>query len=223
MMLARTILLALLTLVVASGCTRVRTSDPPRTATEQFLLSRAARDAVEPLGLEPFAQRRVYVDQPRIQGGTAEDRRFMIGQLRARLLEHDAYLVETPEQAEVILEFRSGGLGIDRNEMKIGAPPNTAAIGIRLLGGPSVNILHPEMNLVHARRQWGASSAAIVSYWKDTGDVHAFAGPYVGRSMLEYWKVILLGSRTISNVATTIDPMKLDTEDLMQTTPTPDE
>ena len=51
-------LLSLLLLSVAlRGCATIRVTDPPRSATEQFLLSEATRKAVEQLSAEALRDR----------------------------------------------------------------------------------------------------------------------------------------------------------------------
>src|SRR5687768_8466787 len=119
---------ALLSLCVlccgAGGCATIRVTDPPRTATEQFLLSVAATEAIEQLSATALRDRRVFVDSTYLTGLTLPtgEYAFLLGELRARLLANGVRVVAAREQAEIVLEVRSGGLGIDRTEFLIGIP-----------------------------------------------------------------------------------------------------
>ena len=54
------------------GCATLRTTDPPRTATEQFLLNLATERAVEQLNLSPLQDRSVYITGQYIFGNAVE-------------------------------------------------------------------------------------------------------------------------------------------------------
>jgi len=89
--------LAILLIVCASGtgCATIRTTDPPRTATEQFLLSGAAARAIEQLSSESLRDRKVFIDSTYLGSSqTANEYAFLIGEhLTNRLLkliEHEA-------------------------------------------------------------------------------------------------------------------------------------
>src|SRR5690606_36563824 len=68
---------------LATGCTAARITDPARTATEQFLLSQAAVEAVARLSFDPLRGRRVWVDERYFAAAEAP---FVLGQLRAKML-----------------------------------------------------------------------------------------------------------------------------------------
>src|SRR5690349_8544858 len=47
---------------LSGGCATIRTTDPPRTATEMFLMSEAATRAVDQLKNDSLRDRKVYLD-----------------------------------------------------------------------------------------------------------------------------------------------------------------
>lgn len=182
-----------------AGCATVRVTDPARTATEQFLLSGAASKAVNQLTFETLRGRKVYVDSTYF---AASEEKFVLGELRASLLLGGIELVPEYEMADVILEVRSGGVGIDRYDFLLGLPsvlisadPNDGD------GDISIPFVTPELALLKNIKQLGIASVAYVAYWRDSGEVVAKSGPFVGRSRREDWWFLGWGPRTVGDIA----------------------
>src|SRR5262245_60438 len=157
-------------ILVAAGCSQTRVTDPPRTATEQFLLSRAAAEAVGQLSFDVLRGRRVFVDPEYF---AASEQAFVLGELRARLLLSGVQIVRDVNEAQVVLEVRSSGVGIDRNDF--------------LLGIPSIGQVTPELSVVRNREQRGIAGVSYVAYWAKTGEVVAASGPFISRSFRDDW------------------------------------
>jgi hypothetical protein len=156
------------------GCTAARVTDPERTATEQFLLSQAAVEAVARLSFDPLRGRRVWVDDRYF---AAADAPFVLGQVRAKMLIDGLRLVENREEAQVVLEVRSGGVGIDRGGFLLGIPP----------------IVGYELSVLRNLEQHGVAEVAYVAYWRESGEMVAASGPFMGRSMRDDWWYLGLG------------------------------
>jgi hypothetical protein len=169
---------------VAAGCAQTRVTDPPRTATEQFLLSRAASEAVGQLSFDVLRGRRVWIDTEYF---AASEQAFVLGELRAKLLLSGVQVARDLDDAQVILEVRSSGVGIDRNDF--------------LLGIPSVGAVTPELVLVKDREQKGFAGVSYVAYWKDSGEVVAASGPFIGRSLRDDWWFFGYGPRSSGNIS----------------------
>ena len=187
-------------LATAGGCTTVRTSDPPRTATEQFLLSTAATMAIEQLSADQLRGRSVFIDSSYL---SVIDQSYIVGEVRGHLLMAGAKLATQRDQSEAVVEVRSGGSGIDRYEFLLGIPALPLGTLATAAGMPSVPVTTPEVALFKNTRQWGFTSIAIVAYWRDSGEVIASSGPFVGRSHREDWWFFGLGPKSISNIPTT--------------------
>lgn len=186
-----------LLLLGAGGCATIRTTDPPRTATEQFLLSGAAARAIEQLSSESLRDRKVFIDTTFLGSSqTANEYAFLIGELRAKLLLSGIRLVPKREEAQVLLELRSGGLGIDRLEFLLGIP----SLYLPQATQSTVPIATPELAIVKSTKQRGYASVAYVAYWADTGEVVAHSGPFIGRTVREDWWILGTGPRTIGNI-----------------------
>ena len=181
------------------GCATQRVTNPERTATEQFLLSQAVVEAVEPLSFEMLHGRRVYIDD-RFFG--ASEKAFVLGELRARLLLAGVQLSPNEQTAEIILEVRSAGVGVDRYDSILGIPSfglsslATAGAG----AAPTAGILTPELAIVKEIKQVSFASVAYVAYWANTGEVVASSGPSLGRAYRDDWWVFGFGPRTIGSV-----------------------
>ncbi len=183
--------------LATTGCATIRTTDPPRTATEQFLLSGAASRAIDQLSSESLRDRRVFIDTAYLGSAqTANEYAFLIGELRAKLLLSGIRLVPKREEAQVLLELRSGGLGIDRLEYLLGIP----ALYLPQSGTTSVPAATPELAIVKSTKQRGYASVAYVAYWADTGEVVAHSGPFIGRTVREDWWILGTGPRTVGNI-----------------------
>jgi hypothetical protein len=109
----------LLAAVMVVGCTAVRETQPTRTATEQLILSHAVIDAVRQIEADAVAGKKVMLDLSYLK---TVDIEFTKGELRDRLLQLGAELVVDAGAAEIIVEARSHGLGIDDSKTMIGIP-----------------------------------------------------------------------------------------------------
>src|SRR5690242_2710459 len=89
-------LASFLLLWFGSGCATIRVTDPPRTATEQFLMSQAVSSALEQLKLEGLRDRKVWLETGYFTGA---EQVIVNGEIRQRLF-------TTPEQAFAAAELR---------------------------------------------------------------------------------------------------------------------
>lgn len=202
--------LGLIFALSGTGCSSVRVTDPPRTATEMLLLSQAAAEAVGQLSAGALRDRRVFVEAaffvPRDNSRNSyADQYFVMGELRAKLLREGVRLVNARENAEIIVEVRSGVLGVDKQNLLVGLPsvalPGfSSGVAGDALGDPL--IATPEIALLKNIKQDGFASVAIVAYWSDTGELVATSGPFVGRTFRDDWWILGYGPRTSGDVPT---------------------
>lgn len=188
--------------LVLAGCSNIRVTDPARTATEQFLLSQAAVKAVEPLSFDTLHGRKVFVDDTHFAPAEKE---FVLAELRAKLLSSGVNLVQKTEQAEINLELRSGGVGIDRYESLFGIPPVLApsTASSAASGTPMTTLVIPEVAITKKIKQIAFASVSYVAYWIDTGEVVAVYGPSLGKSYrADYW-LLGFGPRTVGDIPPT--------------------
>jgi hypothetical protein len=213
-------LLLLFTLLTPlTGCATIRVTDPYRTATEQFLMSQAITRALSQLNVDALRDRKVWIETGYFTGAekvnvngeerqrlfTTPEQAFATGELRERLLMAGSRIVEQRKDADVVLEVRSGGIGVDRLENLIGIPASTlSAVGSTGAGG--VPISTPEIALYKNTRQRGFASISFVAYRADTGEYLTSSGPYIGRTIRDDFWLFGAGPRTVGNIPTTETP-----------------
>lgn len=194
--------LLLLALLCASagGCATIRVTDPEHSATEQFLLTGAASEAVSQLSMDGIRDQVVFLNTEYLTATTqpAYEHSFLIGELRARLLKEGVRLAAKRESASVVIEVRSGGVGIDRLEYLLGIP---SGVGTALAGtGTAAPIAAPELAIVKSTKQRGFASVAIVAYRAGDGSLIAQSGPFVGRTARDDYWIFGTGPRTVGNI-----------------------
>jgi hypothetical protein len=198
----------------AGGCATIRVTDPPRTATEQMLMSEAVNRSIAQLNFDALRDRKVWVETAYLSGAeqvtvggevrqrlfTSAEQAFATGVVRERLLQSGARLVQEKKEADVVLEVRSGGIGIDRIENLVGIP---AGVFSGTEGPGGLPLATPELAILKTTRQRGFASLAFVAYRVDTGELVTASGPYVGRTLREDWWIFGTGPRTVGNIPTT--------------------
>ena len=175
---------------LSAGCATIRVTDPPRTATEQFLESEAITKCVAQLATDTLRDRKVFIEQQYLvstQPSESSEQSFLVGELRAKLLLSGVRLVEHREQAQVVLEVRSGGIGVDRYDYLLGLPQTElgSVPGQSTAGSLAIT---PEIAILKTIKQKGFAGVAMVAYWADTGELLASSGPFVGATHREdFW------------------------------------
>jgi hypothetical protein len=213
-------ILPLLLLFAAGGCATIRVTDPAHTATEQFLMSQAITAALRQLNFDALRDRKVWVESGYFTGAeqvvvngevrqrlfTTAEQAFATAELRERLLMGGARIVQDKKLADIILEVRSGGIGIDRLENLIGVPASVLGGGLAGSATSGVPISIPEIALYKNTRQRGFASISFVAYRADTGEYVTSSGPYVGRTLRDDFWLFGAGPRTVGNIPTTESP-----------------
>ncbi len=147
-----------------SGCGTTRSSDTVRTATEQLLLSDAVDQAVQSVDFRMLTGQTVYLDEQRL--GEAVDKQYLISSLRQHLLASGCELRDKRDDAEFIVEARSGALGTDRNDLLFGVPASNVPVFIPLTPVPAAI---PEIPIAKRRDQRGVAKIAVFAYQRTTG------------------------------------------------------
>jgi len=196
----RWVVVLLLVALSCASCATIRVTDPARSATEQFLISIAATRAIDQLSATALRDRKVFIDSTYLFAGVASnDQSFLLGELRSKLLANGVRVVNNREDAQVIMEVRSGALSVDRIEYLLGIP--ATYLTSQTTGTPNnLPLATPELSIVKDTKQEGYASVAFVAYWNDTGELIASSGPFVGRTLREDFWFLGLGPRTVGNI-----------------------
>jgi hypothetical protein len=189
--------------LAGQGCATIRVTDPPRSATELFLLSGAASEAIAQLSADSLRDRQVYVDTQYLSDArqTATELSFLVGELRAKLLQSGVRIVEKRDQAEIVLEVRSGGVGVDRLEFLLGIPASYfSTFFSSAVGTNGVPFATPELALLKSTKQSGFAGVAFVAYVAKTGELIAASGPFVGRTKREDFWIFGAHTRAVGDI-----------------------
>jgi hypothetical protein len=166
---------------VLTGCASSRTSHTARTAREQLLLSNAVDQSLDKLCLAPLRRRAVFVSDEYLD---CVDKAYVMGTIRHRLLANDSRLVASAEEADVVLEVRSGGIGTNQSE---------GFIGIPAFGLPGMPLDLPEVKLITQETQSGLVKLAFVAYDAKTGIALGQGGTSIARANEDNWYVLGVG------------------------------
>lgn len=191
-------------LALAGGCADVRLTDPERTATQQFLMTEAIAIAVEQLGTEMLRDRRVYVDDLLLD---VPQESYLTAAIRARLLEEGVRLVPTRDDAQIVVELRSQGVGIDRSQNFIGVPPILVPAQPEVGDVQTGTLITPEIALYKKVHQKGFAAVAFSAYWRDTGELVGGAGPTYGYTERKDVWIFGIGPSTTGNIVPTRPPI----------------
>ena len=166
--------------VIVCGCTTTTTSNTPRTATEQLLISTAVDDSLNRVNFTPFAGTNVFLEEKYVDG---VDSKYLIASVRHRLLDAGARLTEKADGADVIVEIRSGGVGTSASNTFVGTPE------IALPGMVKI----PQVQIVERKRQQGAAKIGLVAYDARTREILGSGGLTLSQSHDNNWFVAGVG------------------------------
>lgn len=168
-------------LMIVAGCTTPKISKPERTGLEQLLLSNAVDLAVDNMELPIIDGRDVFLEEAYLE---AYDSKYLIGSVRAILSENGARLVDEKANADVIIEARSGALGIDSSESLLGIP----SVPIIVPGAGTLTF--PELVLYKSSKAQSVSKIALLAYDRSGANVFS-SDAYVGKSHFNSYKMLL--------------------------------
>lgn len=186
--------MGLVFVVLLSGCSTARHTQPQRTATEQLMISTAAERAAQRLtvGLSPGT--RVFVNAETFE---SYDQKYALGAIRSRVLESGANLVGERKDADVVIDVRAGALALDQSDTLVGIPKMN--VPIPLAGALTI----PEIALFKRELERGVAKFAMVAYDNKSGEHVASSGPVYGFSHRRKWVVLLFISWTSDDVLPT--------------------
>ena len=168
--------------VFSAGCSTIRETQPPRTATEQLLISAAADRAAGELRLPLPLHSKVYVDAGNLDG--TFDIKYALSAIRAGLLRQGLCLV-SKEEADTVLEIRTGALSINQTaQLWLGVP--SFKFPVPFFGAVTI----PEIPLLKNELQEGIAKFAVTAYGAKDGTLRKLIGPVYGISRVQKYVVL---------------------------------
>lgn len=171
------------------GCATMKESDTARTGLEQLLVSSAADQALNRVDLTPIAHAKVYIEQKYLD---CVDKNYIVVALHQRLLGLGCTLVEKSEEADVVLEISSGGVGTDRKELFVGVP--------QIPLPPPSPIAIPKMPLFTKNAAMGTAKLLVVAYDNKSKQQVINSGYTLARSDHRNWSVLGMSGITTGSV-----------------------
>ena len=162
------------------GCAQTKTSNTARTATEQLLISNAVDQALDKIDFRAFTGHTVFLDDKYVD---CTDKQYVISSVRHRILHQGAILVQKPEEAEVLVEMRTGVVGTDIADSFLGIPEVTL---------PGMLTL-PEVRVLTRQVQTGTAKLGIVAVDAKTKQVLGEGGMTLAQSDNNNWFVAGMG------------------------------
>jgi len=175
-----TTLCATALLFVTVGCASTVTSNTARTAKEQMLVSNAVDQSLDKVDFTPLYEQTVFVDDQYLE---CVDKPYIVGSVRHRVMRAGGFLAPKMEDAKIVMELRSGGVGTDTSESYLGTP-EIALPGLLTL---------PEIRLAERKAQFGFSKIGMVIYEQETKKVLGDGGLAMARSDDNNWFVFGVG------------------------------
>ncbi len=176
--------------VALGGCGTRRTTDTPRTASEQLLISAAVDRAVAQLDFSPLRDTKVFVLDALVDRA---DKTFLVATVRMHAWYAGCIVVQDMAEADAIIEIRSGGVGVDRSEYLLGIPAAVAPT-------PFGEVPIPETALFKSVKQIGASRVSFVAYRADDRRFLYTSGPFYGFSDQRSWWLMGAGPSISDNI-----------------------
>ena len=164
--------------ILLTGCAQTRVTEPPRAAVEQLLLGTAADRALAQEDFAVFNRMKVYVDERYFE---AYDEEYVLSAIRNALSSAGALLVANMNDAEVIIEARSGALATDASSSLLGVP--SVPVPIPLAG----TVVTPEIALYRSEKQFSTAKIALFGYWKESREHLHSSGNLVGTARHNYF------------------------------------
>ena len=166
--------------ITMTGCTNTSTSNTARTAKEQMLLSNAVDQSLDKVDFTPLYGQKVFVDDKYLE---CVDKSYVVGSLRHRVMRAGGALAAAVDDADVVMEVRSGGVGTDSTDMFLGVPSLPLPAGMQT----------PEVRLTERKSQYGYSKLGLVLFDAKTKTVLGDGGMSMAQSDDNNWFVMGLG------------------------------
>ncbi len=151
-----------------SGCS----SGKQRLATEQLVVSDSVDRSVAKIDFSPLSGQKVFLEtkymlSSRPPGFVSPE--YVISSIRQQMMAYNVHLMDSTEDADLIVEARCGVLGSDGHDSSFGIPGGSAAsaAATSLMGTP-IPALLPEISLAKRMDQVGATKVAVFAYDRET-------------------------------------------------------
>lgn len=196
-------------LLVASftGCASMKESDTARTGLEQLLISNAVDQSLAKVDFTPIGGAKVHLKTDLLD---CVDKNYIILSTRAKLLVSQCVLMDKADEADVVLEIASGGVGTDRTDLTVGSPE----IPLGLMGSI------PKVNIYERKKAMGTAKLVMVATDTKSKQAVINSGFSLARSDHQHWTMMGTGPVLSGSVATQLKEHTGQSETLIYMPPT---
>lgn len=160
-------------IVLSGGCGSTRMTNTSRTGTEQLLLTNSWDQALRQVDFRPLIGVPVFLETSYLE---AVDKGWVTSSLRQALLAQGVLLREEKEDAQWIVEARTGAYGTDDSQLLIGVPQMNVPMTIP--GVPAGAV--PEIPLLKKSDQQAVTKLALFAYDRASGQLVWNSGTVLG-------------------------------------------
>jgi hypothetical protein len=170
------------------GCASMKESDTARTGLEQLLISNAVDQSLAKVDFKPVAGAKVHLKTDFLD---CVDKNYILLSTRSKLLANECTIVDKPEEADVVMEIASGGVGTDRTDLTVGSPE----IPLGLMGSI------PKISIYERKKAMGTAKLAIVATDTKSKLPVINSGYSLARSDHQHWTMMGAGPVLSGTVA----------------------
>ncbi len=167
----------------AGGCASNDVTNPPRSVTEQLLISTAMDRALTNGDLSVFNGKKVFVDASYFD---SYDQKYALGTIRDALSSAGALLVDNITNSELVVEARAGALSVDYDTTLFGIP--NMGIPIPLAGALQI----PELAFYKSEKQNSIGKIALLAYDTKSRKHYYSTGSMLGKSHNYYHEIFFI-------------------------------
>jgi len=150
-----------LLLVLTTGCVnKLRMTEPARSLGEQLLLSTSIDRSLSELDAEAIGRLKgfkVFISSEYLK---TLDQEYLLGSLRDLFLSNGVLVVDAAEEAQMIVEVRSGANSLDSSKATLGIAEDQA-LPNPVTGAP---VALPEISFFKRENNFAVSKVALVAY-----------------------------------------------------------
>lgn len=181
-------IVVLITVALLIGGCEMRKTTTGRTAIEEALLSESAVRTADQMDFSRLNGKSFFLKEDKFD---ATDGKFILGELRNKLLKDGLKAAAKEDDADVLVWPRSGAHGIDDSKFLLGFP--SVPIPIPTVG----TIQTPELAFFKLDRQRGRDRTSVDVEDRKTGALVLSAGPASAQCRYDRWVILILfGFRT---------------------------
>lgn len=166
--------------IAAAGCSSTKQSNTARTAREQLLVSGAIDQSLSKVDFSALNGQKVYLEEKYLE---CTDKGYLVSSIRHRAMYNGARIVGKPEDADIVLELRSGGVGTDLADSYVGIPEIVL---------PGMMTL-PQVKFINKTNQTAVAKIGLVAYDAKTQEMLGSGGVSSAQSDDNNWFVLGMG------------------------------